>query len=750
MLLWYENSDCKTLETAVVHQNLYETAPLTAVILFETEQPETVTVTVHGKEESGDITYTTNRETHHEVQIFGLYAGYANRVTLETESGNMRDFIIRTERLPDVLTHVEKTAGEEKALGNRLYYLCDKWRTVFDCNGDIRWYMWNLSTAFSGIDEVDPQTHSFWFSTEGSSSSMATIYCMSFTGRVRGKFFILGKSAHHDAALLPDGRLLYFSKWREKSAELSILDPTDGSVTLYCELQDLLFDPEIGSLEYETREHPWDITHPNAVEYIPENNSLLLSFRNQHVIACMDFDTKELKWVLTPSYTVNGEGKAEAIQEKLTEYLILPEEGDTEFEWFYSQHSPKVVSCDSASDLYEIVVFDNGTDRFLAADAENPDRNQGKYSRLVRYRIDAAKKTVSQIYEYGQDRPEYYSDQCGSVQYLEEEERYVGNFPGVEKNDQPLSIVTESDARGSEIAEFYITNTTDGTYRVSSLDLDAYAETENRISAPLVYTEHYDLLDKGWKECNYEPSGGSETYNLERIEITENGFTIRGSIRTEEEDSASYRFRLLATDQNGKQYEMALICYRDKYFFMPGISMDTLPPGVYRFGIYAEANKVILGYKDLDYKYTTETDREEIPAKDEILVLAESEASSCWKVELVEHQITGHLETVVPVTQYDGSIDEVSYSNDAPEGKKYVLLKLKVSKDGKGTGDFSWENVCLRDAEGNVYHRINDSFLSDHEYERMAGTDIKFGSKTGWICFEIPEAAGTEKMEFVY
>ncbi|MCF0134329.1 MAG: aryl-sulfate sulfotransferase [Blautia sp.] len=700
----------------------------------------------HGKDEYTDIVYTTEENIHHQVQIFGLYAGYKNTVTLETSSGAVRDFNIWTEPLPGVMTNVELVTDEAKPIGDRLFYLCDKWRTVFDINGDVRWYMANISTAFSGIDVMDPASHSFWFSTEGSSSSMATVFCMSFTGRVRGKFFVLGKSAHHDADLLPDGRLMYLSKWRGETSELSILDPEDGSLTTYYDPQEI-FDTVKASLEYQTKDHEWDFTHANAVEYIEANNSLLLSFRNQHTILNIDYDTKEIKWALTPAYTMTKDGQAKAIQEKLTEHLVLPASDDSSFAWFYSQHSPQLIQYDPENETYDIVLFDNGTDRFLAFEEEKEDRNQEKYSRIVRYRIDAENRTVTQIYEYGGDYPDYYSEQCGSAQYLPDLDYYVGNFPGPEYDDTRVSVVTVSDGEGEVVETYEITNTSDGTYRCYAYDTAAYAQTENVLGNPGEYMEKYDLLDKVWTLSDYKKSEGSEQYKVREIELTKHGLTIRGTILGEEEKNRNHRFRLIATDENGRQYTMVLIGYRLIHFYMPGINMDNLPPGRYRLGIFAERDKEPMGYTEIPYIYTTDGYKAMIePAAG----AKEEQNTTNWDVQIQEVQIRETLETVVPVTQYDGSIDDVPYTYSASEGSVLVLLNLQVSKSGKGSGGFSWKNVLLRDENGNAFERMNDTFLSDHEYERMAGTDIRIGSKTGWISFEVPKELADQNLELYY
>lgn len=766
LLEWYESSDAKTLDTAIVQQNIYGTAPLTAVILFETENEEAVTVRVHGKTENRDIVYTTDSAKHHEVQIFGLYADYENTVTLTTESGQSREFKIETEPLPENLEQVTRIGEDAAPLGNHLFYVCDRWRLVFDEDGEVRWYMTELDTAFSGVDEMDPATHSFWFSTEGSSPKMATVYCMSFTGRVRGIFFLRGKSAHHDAALLPDGKLLYFSKWQTASAEVSVLDPEDGSITLYHEFLELFQEyPE--SLEYQTRDHEWDYTHVNAIQYIPENNSLLISFRNQHTIMDVDFDTKEINWVFTPSYIKDEDGTIKAIQSDFTDKLILPEDGDDTFEWFYSQHAVKKITYDVENQMVDLVLLDNGTDRFLATEAEQEDKNQEKYSRLVRYSLDLNHHTAKQIYTFGSDYAEYYSDQCGSAQYLPEEDLYIANFPGKEIEEDRTSVVTESDAEGNLISSFEIVNTTDGTYRCYVYDTDTFAETRNILSEPESYVEVYHLGGRTWEKSDFPSVKNGEKFRTGILQLTEKGFMLRGGCKEEEntaeteteentegtskeeekKEKEPHEFWLLATNEQGEEYSISLISFMYNHFYLPGIPMKDLPEGIWTLEIYSQIKGEPAGRQKLGYRYISgeKTETREVDSAD-----VEVENTTIWKVEITESIAAPLLETVVPVIQYDGSIDDVKYESKAAEGNQFLLLNLKVEKDGKGSEAFSWENVFLEDAEGNKYSRMNDSFLIDHEYNRMAGTAIKMGKKNGWISFEIPSDTDPDQIFFIY
>ena len=64
-------------------RNPYGEAPLTAIILFVTEKPCGVRVTVKGDIPETDYTYTLPVTTRHRVPVIGLYAGRKNQVCVE-------------------------------------------------------------------------------------------------------------------------------------------------------------------------------------------------------------------------------------------------------------------------------------------------------------------------------------------------------------------------------------------------------------------------------------------------------------------------------------------------------------------------------------------------------------------------------------------------------------------------------------------------------------------------------------------
>src|SRR5699024_12244376 len=77
-----EGSD--SMDNPFVRLDPYGVAPLTALAMFETDEPVKLTVTVEGKEDRGDISRTyDNYKTKHAIPVLGLYPDYENTITIE-------------------------------------------------------------------------------------------------------------------------------------------------------------------------------------------------------------------------------------------------------------------------------------------------------------------------------------------------------------------------------------------------------------------------------------------------------------------------------------------------------------------------------------------------------------------------------------------------------------------------------------------------------------------------------------------
>jgi len=140
----------------------YGMSPLTALVLFITDEPTGVTVQVAGKTDDVSVGYTfSDYRTDHIIPIFGLYPDMYNLVelTATTQDGftDSKILMIRTEALPEVWPDSIISAGLERLdtyEASELYYMQDMpdnefyfthiIKGAFDRNGDCRWFYYDI------------------------------------------------------------------------------------------------------------------------------------------------------------------------------------------------------------------------------------------------------------------------------------------------------------------------------------------------------------------------------------------------------------------------------------------------------------------------------------------------------------------------------------------------------------------------------------------------------------------------------
>jgi len=119
-----------------------------------------------------------------------------------------------------------------------------------------------------------------------------------------------------------------------------------------------------------------------------------------------------------------------------------------------------------------------------------------------------------------------------------------------------------------------------------------------------------------------------------------------------------------------------------------------------------------------------------------------SQQSDMWKVEWLNAELSESLTTTQAALQYDGGVIETTSEVQPGNGNTFLLMELVIEKIGTGRAAFSWNDAHIKDSNGNVYYRHpNDTFLANLGIPRLKGTDIVLGNESGYVCFEIPQAA---------
>ena len=420
-------TELKDIDNADVIVNPYEISPLTALIIFKTEESVSPKVTIEGDDELSTYEYTFDEGTEHYLPIYGLYPDRDNTVVVEY--GDVRkEFTITTEALPDDFILPTSVDANKDELSNDLYFFTPSsggYTCAYDVNGDVRWYL-----TINSIWEVNRLDNGhMMLSTERLVNSpyyMTGLYEMDMLGKIYKEYSLPG-GYHHDYYEMPNGNLLVSSDdftSGDGTVEDYIveLDRETGEVVKTFDLKDVL-NMEDGKSE-NWIEYDW--FHNNSVWYDEETNSITLSGRHQDAVINIDYDSGDLNWII---------GDSTNWSEEYQKYFFTPVGDD--FEWQWSQHAAMITP-----EGY-VFIFDNGNNKSKKEDEYVSAEDS--YSRGVMYKIDTEEMTIEQVFEYGKERgSEFYSPYISDVDYLESE-HYIIHSGGIvyvdgKNSNQPAGI----------------------------------------------------------------------------------------------------------------------------------------------------------------------------------------------------------------------------------------------------------------------------------------------------------------------
>lgn len=402
-----------TIENPNVILDPYKSSPLTALILFETNDNVAPKVTVKGKDKNTTLTHTFNKSKKHYLSIYGLYANYNNEVIIEYK--NIKKTInIQTSKLPDDFILPTNVKADKNKLDNDFYFFTPSskgYSCAYDVNGDVRWYL----TNYALWDNSKISNGHILVSTERLINSpyyMTGLYEIDMLGKIYKEYSLPG-GYHHDYYEMPNGNLLIASNDFNNEAGtvedyIVEVDYNTGNIVKSFDLKDIL-NMNDGQSENWTA---YDWFHNNSVWYDEKTNSITLSGRHQDAVINIDYDTGKLKWII---------GNPTNWSKEYQKYFFKPVGNN--FEWQYSQHAAMITK-----EGY-VFLFDNGNNKSKIKD--NYVEAKDSYSRGVMYKINTDKMTIEQIFEYGKERKsEFYSPYISDVDYLDKN-HYIIHSGGI-------------------------------------------------------------------------------------------------------------------------------------------------------------------------------------------------------------------------------------------------------------------------------------------------------------------------------
>ncbi len=391
-----------TIDAPYVKVNPYIVNPLSAVVCFNTNSAEEVTLTVVGKTSEASLSHTFPAATEHVLPVYGLYDDYDNTVLLETSGGKKGEVTIHVDEINvNRCQHIDTTYeyfGKDMMFISTTTPLIDSARSVaIDFAGDVRWMNTNLQSWDIKKLENGRLLYTSHRTVQKPYYTVGLVE-MDMCGKIYKEYRLPG-GYHHDAVELENGNILAAS---DNDFDISVEDYVvefereTGKIVKTWDLLDIL--PREGGDAGDWNHHDW--FHNNSVWYDKPTNSITMSGRHKDAVINFDYDSGQLNWII---------GDPETWPEEYQKYFFKNvTKGD--FDWQYEQHAAQILPNG------DVFVFDNGTYRAKVEEKRvAPEEN---YSRGVIYRIDTDKMEIEQVWQYGKERgAEFYSPYICNVDY---------------------------------------------------------------------------------------------------------------------------------------------------------------------------------------------------------------------------------------------------------------------------------------------------------------------------------------------
>jgi arylsulfate sulfotransferase len=491
-----------TFSAPLVIQDPYQSAPLTALLVFATPEDSQISIHVPGKTPEAAVDFTfPGFEKYHEIPVYGLYAGMLNRVTIsmktQTGEGAQAGIDLQTEPLPVYIkAFTIDTLVRNKYSPGFNFTLLDR-KTIFDIAGDVRWY--STQKSWEVFTKLENGRYLFTYSegdTEGD-----IIMEQDLLGKIYAVYDI-ADGVHHDIYELPTGNLLMTSadlKSGTVEDYLIEVDRKSGHIIRSFDMNDIL-DPGRPHQVEGLAPHDW--LHMNSIVYDSSDGSIIISSKAQSAVVKLSYPGMHIQWILGPHDNWSP---------KYQPYLLTPV-GDL-FEWSWSQHHATLYSPDNPGDhTVEVLLFDNANYRsFESARAYAPSE---WYSMLAHYQINEAARTVELVWEYGRERgSSLFSAARGSAYHLANGD-ILGTWGDIYKDQKgnPAATSSASGTAQTEIIEVdpstnevvFECSAPAETYRTMRLGIyDGYSEQNSYLSGGVNDTTGNDLFDRSvmtWRD----------------------------------------------------------------------------------------------------------------------------------------------------------------------------------------------------------------------------------------------------------
>jgi len=376
-----------TFENPYLIVDPYGLSPLTALVIFETNQEEEIEVIIN------DILVTKMEKSKvHSIPIYGLKAGVLNQVILKMNGQEKGLTIDRSEiELENLKVEVK---NPEVDLNNELYFLSisdGDGAAAYDGNGNV---VWDLVADYSLDIEFLKNGHMYLSNNHSSGvlESYDGFYEIDYFGKIH-KNYSLENGYHHELVSLSDGTLIAVGgNHRDVPSYVGSfiyqIDLKTGKVLNSFDVYDLFMKID---QEFADKLLGKNI-QVNSIYYDEETKEMVLSLKGINSILSLNFETKDISWIF---------GDPNFYSDKFQKYLLHVTD---------QSRYPKGQHTASITEEGYLSVFNNDFDQ-INSPSDDMMAFVDNYSSATLYKI--SDKNISTYWEYDADK-KYFTYELGS------------------------------------------------------------------------------------------------------------------------------------------------------------------------------------------------------------------------------------------------------------------------------------------------------------------------------------------------
>ena len=376
-----------TLDRAKVYVNPYNANPLSAMIMFYTDDSTEVSVTVKGKN-SDDFTINYGKSNYHYIPVYGLYGDYDNTVVVTLGNKTTKEFRIKTDKID--MPSVTTKSGNITSAGD-LYLLTSPISMNsfgLDGYGNVRWML--SDTYYHNIKVLDNGHLLIGIDTDSTSGLPTVIREIDYLGRIYNEYTI-DSGYLNDFFVKSNGNIIVTSKNVDRITISDLvleIDKNTGKIVKQIDVYKLFESIDKSFTDGIERD---DYFYNSGIEYYEDTDTLLLTYWGGEMVVSIDYSDSKINWIFT---------NPDNLPSSFDSYLL---KGDDGFVYPKAMHQAKL-SGDT------LKVLDNG---YSTIKNENDLSNlKGSYSSVNTYTITDKKIALTNSYN---DNKKYFSYALGDL-----------------------------------------------------------------------------------------------------------------------------------------------------------------------------------------------------------------------------------------------------------------------------------------------------------------------------------------------